>query len=311
MSATAGKNKAIVILGPTGSGKTQLALKLAEQLSGEIVSADSRQIYKYLNIGTAKASVLERKKIPHYLIDLAEPDHQVYLPQYQKLALDTIDEIISRKKLPFLVGGTGLYLSAVIENYQIPEVAPQPELRKQLEQLPTEELILKLKQLDPEAAQLIYQNNKIKLIRAIEFAQVSGQAFFGSQSKAEPRHDYLLIGLEVDREELYRRINQRVDQMIEQGLEQEVRSLVQKFDWKAPAMMSIGYREWQPYFSGQKGRSEIIEEIKKDTRNYAKRQMTWFWRMEKTNTINWVVNPEEATELISDFLARTKAPHHQ
>lgn len=294
--------KVVVILGPTGSGKSQLAIELAKKFNGEIVSADSRQLYKGMDIGTGKVTATERKQVKHYLLDIAEPDHQIYLPQYQTLAFESINKILKNKKLPLVVGGTGLYLSAIAENYQIPNVPPNPALRAELEAMSTDDLVLRLKKQDPEAAQLIYQNNKVKLIRAIEFNEMSGQRFFQSQKTDRPKHNYLLLGIDIEREELYEKINRRVDEMIKQGLENEVSELVKKFGWDAPGMLSIGYREWQEYFVKQRSLADVIEEIKKDTRNYAKRQMTWFWRMERSSKINWITNSREAVDLISDFL---------
>lgn len=296
------KPKVIVILGPTASGKSQLALNLAIKFDGEIVSADSRHVYREFNIGTNKESAEELAQIPHYLINISKPTEQVYLPDYQKQAFEAIDSIITKEKLPFLVGGTGLYLSAVIENYQIPDVAPQPGLRKELEKLTTDELTFRLKKFDPEGSQLIYQNNRLKLIRAIEFAEVSGQSMIANKRTAEPKHDYCVIGIEVEREKLYQTINKRVFEMLDRGLEQEVKKLSAKYGWDCPAMLSIGYREWKEYFDGSKTKDQVIAEIQQDTRNYAKRQMTWFWRMEKKSKINWVENETEAKQVIKKFL---------
>jgi tRNA dimethylallyltransferase len=296
------KPKVIVMLGPTASGKSRMALDLALKFEGEIISADSRHVYKEFNIGTNKETAEELAQIPHYLINISEPTEQVYLPDYQQQAFTAIDTIIHKGKLPFLVGGTGLYLSAVIENYQIPNVAPQPELRKELEKLTTDELTFRLKKVDPEGSQLIYQNNRLKLIRAIEFAEVSGQSLIANQRTAEPKHDYCVIGIEVEREKLYQTINKRVFEMLDRGLEQEVKRLSTKYGWAAPAMLSIGYREWKEFFDGNKTKDQVIAEIQQDTRNYAKRQMTWFWRMEKKSKINWVETEEEAKQVIKRFL---------
>ncbi len=296
------KPKVIVILGPTASGKSRMAINLALQFDGEIVSADSRHVYKEFNIGTNKESSEELAQIPHYLINISTPTEQVYLPDYQQQAFGAIDGIIKKEKLPFLVGGTGLYLSAVIENYQIPNVAPQPELRKELEKLTTDELTFRLKKVDPEGSQLIYQNNRLKLIRAIEFAEVSGQSFIANQRTAPPKHDYCVIGIEVEREKLYQTINKRVFEMLDRGLEQEVKKLSAKYGWDSPAMLSIGYREWKEYFEGTKTKDQVIAEIQQDTRNYSKRQMTWFWRMEKKSKINWVETEAEAKGVIKKFL---------
>ncbi|MFH0874040.1 MAG: tRNA (adenosine(37)-N6)-dimethylallyltransferase MiaA [Candidatus Komeilibacteria bacterium] len=296
------KPKVIVILGPTASGKSLMAIHLAQELNGEIVSADSRHVYKYFNIGTNKITIEEQKVIPHYLIDIAEPTDQIYLPDYQAMAVAKIDDILKQQKVPFLVGGTGLYLSAVVENYQIPNVAPQPKLREELDKLTTDELIFRLKKVDPEGSQLIYQNNRLKLIRAIEFSEITGRGFVTSQATAEPKHDYCLIGIEVDRELLYSRINTRVHEMLKRGLEDEVKKLSAQYGWDCPAMLSIGYREWHDYFDKKITREQIISQIQQDTRNYAKRQMTWFWRMEKKTPITWVGNEAEAKSAALKFL---------
>ena len=296
------KPKVIVILGPTASGKSALAIHLAQQFRGEIVSADSRHVYKHFNIGTNKITADELKAVPHYLIDISEPTEQIYLPDYQRMAFESIDTILQHQKLPLLVGGTGLYLSAVIDNYQIPNVAPQPKLREELEKLTTDELIFRLKKVDPEGSQLIYQNNRLKLIRAIEFSEITGRGFLTSQATAEPKHDYLVIGIEVDRELLYSRINGRVQEMLKRSLEDEVKQLSGTYGWDCPAMLSIGYREWKDYFAGTKTKEQVIAEIQQDTRNYSKRQMTWFWRMEKKRPIQWVNNETEAKTVILKFL---------
>ncbi len=319
-------NKLIIILGPTASGKTEMAIKLAKKFNGEIVSADSRQIYKGMDIGTAKPrrvesqkskvknfySPLERgqgcvknqkfivKNIPHYLIDIINPDEDFSLAEYKKLAVEIIKDIQKRKKIPFLVGGTGLYISSIVDNFEIPKVKPNKSIRKKLEAKSAEDLFKKLKKLDSKAAENIGASNKRKLIRALEVCLITKKTFSSQQGRREPLFDFLQIGVKIPREKLYKKINQRVDQMIEMGLEKEVKNLMDKgYDLDLPSMSGLGYKQIGKYLKNEISFQEAVESIKAETRHYAKRQMTWFRRDKR---IKWVGDYNEAKKLVEKFL---------
>lgn len=273
------KPPVIVILGPTASGKTALSLKIAKAVDGEIISADSRQIYKHMDIGTDKIPPQKQEGIYHHLLDIVEPDQEFTLADFKRSALKAIHDIHLRKKVPILCGGTGLYLNAVIYNYQIPSIAPNYELRQKLAQYYEEHGALALHQLlqekDPEAAATIHANNVRYVIRALEINMV------GNQRKADQKGESLLhvfpIGIEWPRPLLYERINRRVDDQIARGLLNEVKTLLMKgYSEKLPSMSSLGYLELISHIKGEKTLEQAIEEIKKNTRNYAKRQITWF-----------------------------------
>jgi tRNA dimethylallyltransferase len=300
------KNKLIVILGPTASGKTEMAIKLAKKYNGEIVSADSRQIYKGMDIGTAKPLKNQNSRpfivenIPHHLIDIIYPDQDFSLAKYKKLAIKIIKDIQKRKKIPFLVGGTGLYISSIVDNLEIPKVKPDKSIRKKLEAKSAEDLFKKLKKLDSKAAENIGASNKRKLIRALEVCLITKKTFSSQQGRGEPLFDFLQIGIKIPREKVYKKINQRVDQMIKMGLEKEVKNLISKdYDLNLPSMSGLGYKQIGKYLKKEINFQEAIESIKNETRHYAKRQMTWFKRDKK---IEWVKNCKEAEKFVEKFL---------
>jgi tRNA dimethylallyltransferase len=323
-------NKLIVILGPTASGKTEMAIKLAKKFNGEIVSADSRQIYKGMDIGTAKPFQIKNLKlkiknhnaklkinkiqrplivenIPHYLIDIINPNEDFSLAQYKKLAVEIIKDIQKRKKIPFLVGGTGLYISSIVDNFEIPKVKPDKSIRKKLEVKSAEDLFKKLKKLDSKAAENINENNKRKLIRALEVCLITKKTFSSQQGRGEPLFDFLQIGVKIPREKLYKKINQRVDQMIKMGLEKEVKNLMDKgYDLNLASMSGLGYQQIGKYLKNEFSTldkidiQETIESIKIETRHYAKRQMTWFRRDKR---IVCVKNCTEADKFVEEFLS--------
>jgi len=283
--------KLIIILGPTASGKSDLAIKLAKKFNGQIISADSRQIYKEMNIGTAKVTKKEMQGIPHYLIDIINPDQEYTLAQYKKQAIKIIKEIQKKNKLPFLVGGTGLYIQSIVDNLQIPEVKPNKKLRDQLENKTNQELYNQLKKIDPQALKVIDINNKRRLIRALEVCLITGQKFSQQKTKGPKLFEILQIGLKPDNKILDQRINQRTEQMIEAGLIKEVEGLIKKYGTKPYSMSGIGYKE--ALLDNAK------ELIKIHTRQYARRQMSWFRRDKR---IHWVKTYSEAEKLINDFL---------
>lgn len=279
-------NKLIVILGPTASGKSDLAIKLAKKFNGEIVSADSRQIYKEMDIGTAKNVRPLRPNIIH-LIDVVRPDQEFTLAQYKRLAIKAIKDIQRRGKLPFLVGGTGLYIQAIVDNLQIPIVKPDKKLRNKLEKLTNQELLQQLKKIDPLTAATIDLNNKRRLIRALEVCLKTKKPFSQQRKKGQPLFDVCQIGLKLNKKILERRINQRVEQMIKMGLIKETKKLAKKYSLDLPAMSGIGYQEISQYLQGKINLGQAKALIKQHTRQYAHRQMTWFKKDQRINWLNY------------------------
>lgn len=296
------KPKILVIVGPTASGKTDLAIKIAQKYKGEIVSADSRQIYRDLNIGTAKPTMAEMKKVKHYLIDIKNPDEEYTVAQYKKDAIAAIKKILRKGKMPILIGGTGLYIKAVVDNLEIPEVKPNPRLRRKLEkELKTKglpHLYEKLIKLDPEAAYIIDRNNPRRVIRALEITLATSKPFSSQRKSGKKLFDALKIGVDSPREKLKARIYKRVDKMIELGLINETKQLLKKYPADLPAFDAIGYRELINYLQGKISLPEAIDLINKNTWHYAKRQMTWFKKDKETI---WIKNKGEAEGLLRDF----------
>ena len=293
------KNKLIVILGPTAVGKTEFAIKLAKKFNGEIISADSKQVYKEMDIGTGKVSKKEMKGIPHYLLDIVSPKKHFSVAQYQKLAYKNINKILKKEKVPFLVGGSPFYIYSIVEGWTFPKMKPNWKLRKKLEKKTKEELFSILKKLDKERAKTIEKENKRRLIRAIEIAKTFGKI---PKLKKNPQFDCLLIGIKKQKDELKKRISKRVDKMIRLGLEKEVRKLVKKYGWN-PLLQTIGYGEWLPYFEEKISKNEVGEKIKENTFQFAKRQMTWFKRDKR---IHWFKNYKETEKLIKHFLIKKR-----
>lgn len=286
------KKPLIVILGPTASGKTALSLKIAKEFNGEIISTDSRQIYKGLEIGSEAIPKDQRQNIPHHMIGIVTPDKELTLAEYKDIAEEKIEEIRKKGKIPILVGGTGLYISALIENYDVPRIPPDKKLREKLykeaEKHGPAHIHEKLQKLDPNAAKKIHPNNLRYVIRAIEINLKSGKN--KNPTKAPPKTTHptppFLIGTTLPREILYERINKRIDDQIERGVIDEVKAAIKKYGEKdLPALSSIGLKEYIPYIKNEKTLEECKEILKKNTRNYAKRQMTWFRRYKN---IEWI-----------------------
>ena len=269
--------KLLVVVGPTSSGKSAVAVEAAKLFDGEIVSADSRQIYKGMDIGTGKVTEKEMAGIPHHLLDLVEPDGTLTLAEFKKFALEAIDGIISRGKLPILVGGTGLYVSAIADNLEIPEVAPNKKRRARLEKLGDDALFERLREEDPHYARRIGPNRRYA-IRALEVMEETGKTFTAQQRKGEPIYDIFLVGLTPPENVLEDRIRRRVDTMMSRGLLEETERLSEKYDGDLPALSGIGYKELLGYLEEEMTLREAVEMIKLHTRQYAKRQMTWFKR---------------------------------
>ena len=305
----------IVILGPTASGKSEMALELAKSFNGEIISADSRQIYKGMDIATAKPYLGRRKKlkgkgskkaviingIPHYLINIIEPNKDFSVAEYRNLVLKIIKDIHSRGKVPFLVGGTGFYISSITENLELPQIPPNKKLRKKLEKLTTRQLFSKLKKIDPKKAKIIDAKNPHRLIRAIEIAMGAKKTAAVKTEKLKPELDILRIGIDIPRERLYKKIDQRVEKMIKQGLVQETKKLAGKYSWKLPSMSGIGYKQMGMYLRSEITLPEAKELMKFATHAYARRQMTWF---RKDRSIRWADSHSKAKRLIKSFLKR-------
>lgn len=295
--------KIIVILGPTASGKTDLSIKLAKKLNGEVVSADSRQIYKGMDIGTAKPSKKETSQIPHYLIDIKNPDQPYTVAEYKKDAIAAIENILKKKKLPIMVGGTGLYIKAIVDNLEIPEVKADLILRKKIEkdikQHGLDHVFKKLVELDPEAAYIIDPKNPRRVIRALEVTLLTKKPFSSQRKSGKPLFNVLEIGIMPKKDELVKRINLRAEKMIRDGLVGEVKKLMQKYGPDQQTFDAIGYREIIEYLKRNITLGKALEDIKLNTWHYAKRQMTWF---NKDKKICWIKNYKEAEKLIKNFL---------
>lgn len=274
----------VVILGPTGVGKTAISLALAERLHAEIVSADSMQIYRGMNIGTAKATAAERARIPHHCIDLLEVTERYSAAQYQNDSRTAIAQIRQKEKLPILVGGTGLYLRAALEPYDFSEAKLDLSLRQALQERAAREgnlsLLTELAQVDAKAAAKLHVNDAKRIIRALEVYYTTGKPISLAEQEteaAEPLYQVVYLGLTRPRDALYARIEQRVDEMFTLGLTEEVRQLMQRgLTEQVPAGQALGYKEFFPYFRGEISLDDVAALLKQNTRRYAKRQMTWF-----------------------------------
>ncbi len=268
-------NRVIVVTGPTASGKTDLAIHVAKEIAGEIVSADSMQIYKELNIGTAKPTLDEMQGIPHYMIGEVSIRTPYSVALYQKKAFLHIDDILSRGKIPIVAGGTGLYINSLLYNLDFTETACDEEYRRELDKLSGDELHFRLSRLDADAAKRIHKNDKKRLIRRLEILKNGGERGYSFREK-NTNYDFCCIGITMNRNDLYKKIESRVDQMVSSGLVEEVRALYEKYPAELTALRAIGYKEIIAYLKGRCTLPEAISEIKKNTRRFAKRQLTWF-----------------------------------
>ncbi|MFA7685721.1 MAG: tRNA (adenosine(37)-N6)-dimethylallyltransferase MiaA [Candidatus Gracilibacteria bacterium] len=288
----------VVILGPTASGKTALSIEVAKALNGEIISTDSRQIYKEMEISTDMILPEKQEGVPHHLLGITAPSKTVTLAEYKEMALEAIKGIHRRKKVPVLVGGTGLYISAIIENYDVPKIKPNNRLRTKLQEEAktkgVEAVYERLVKLDPKAAKKIHPNNLRYVIRAIEINMASGEN--KHDKKTESVYDVFMVGIDWPREKLYERINRRVDLQFERGLIDEVKALLKKgYKEELPAMTSLGVKEIIPHVKNKHKMSfpETVETLKRNIRHYAKRQMTWF---RKYKDVHWLT-PKELFEM--------------
>ncbi len=290
------EQKIIAITGPSSSGKTALSVSLAKELNGEIISVDSRQIYKGLDIGSAKPTMEERGGIPHYMMDVIEVTEPFTVADFCDGAKELINNIISRGKIPILAGGTGLYFRTLLQDFDLPRVAPDEQLRSELNEKDTQELYNMLLEKDYDIAQKIHFNNKVKIIRALEVCITLGIPMSRAQKKKESNYNTLWFGLNsADRDFLYERINKRVDIMLEQGLESEAKNLFKKYGENNILLNTIGYQELYPYFNGEVDFNSAIELLKQNTRRYAKRQISWF---NANKEITWFDIKENSKEQI-------------
>ena len=282
------KAKVIVICGPTASGKTALSIEVAKKINGEIISCDSMQIYKDMNIGTAKPTKEEMGEIKHYLIDYVLPTERYSVAEYKKDAKKAIKEVIEKGKTPIIVGGTGLYVDSLIYEIEYPEIKFDEEYRKKLEkevEEGLEKLYEKAKKIDPIAIQKISKTDKKRIQRVLEIYHATGKTKTEQEiisRQKEPEYAYKVYGLLWDRQKLYDRINLRVDIMIEQGLIEEVKTILKKYSEFPTAMQGLGYKEVVDYLEGKCTEQEMIDKIKMETRRYAKRQLTWFRKNKQT-----------------------------
>ena len=284
------KKKLIVIIGPTAVGKTELSIRLAEAIRGEVISADSRLFYRGMDIGTAKPTREDLVRVPHHLIDVAKPDQEWSLALYLSRTQEVIREIHRRGSVPFLVGGTGQYIQAVIEGWDLPKTKPDPNLRKILDRwaddIGVDGMRARLAALDPDAAEGIDGPNLRRIIRALEVILSSGRRFTEQRGKSGSPYKILQIGLIRSREELYQRIDQRIEIMLDHGLENEVTSLLEAgYTADSSAMSAIGYKQMAAYLCGEISREEAIRQIKSKTRKYVRQQANWF--RENDPNISW------------------------
>lgn len=302
------KKDLLVIAGPTAVGKTAISIKLASELKGEIISADSMQIYRKMNIGTAKIQEEEMKGIRHHLIDIVDPDQTFSVAKYQKMVDNLIPQIADRGNLPIIVGGTGLYIKSVVEGFLFPEMEKDPAYRDSLEDLARKEgndyLHNKLMEVDPHLARKLHPNDLRRIIRGLEVYHQTGKTitYFKKLQEEKPdRYHTLKIGLTRKREDLYSRINQRVDLMIKEGLIEEVKELLQfGYNPSHTAMQGLGYKELAAYLAGNYPLDEAVRILKRDTRHYAKRQLTWFRR---DNDYHWFnLTNLEQNKVIDDII---------
>ncbi|PZE21854.1 tRNA (adenosine(37)-N6)-dimethylallyltransferase MiaA [Paenibacillus xerothermodurans] len=308
MTQALDKPQLLVLVGPTAVGKTRLSLELAEEYDAEIISGDSMQVYRGMDIGTAKANLQERERVPHHLIDIHDPDYPFSVAEFQERARECILDVHARGKLPFLVGGTGLYVESVCYGFEFSEVGSDEGFRAEqlryAEQFGPDALLEKLRKIDPETAERLHANDQRRVIRALEIFHLTGKSLserLKVQKKQSP-YELCIIGLTMDRALLYKRIEERIDQMIGEGLVEEVEGLLQKgYGKDYISMQGLGYKEIIYYLEGLLSWDAAVQLLKRDTRRFAKRQLSWFRHMKE---IQWV----DVSEL-GNFSAHLKEVH--
>ena len=298
------KPKVIVICGPTASGKTALSIELAKKINGEIISSDSMQIYKDMNIGTAKPTQEEMQGIQHYLLDFVEPNQRYSVAEYKKDAENAIEKILSKGKIPIVVGGTGLYVDSLIYGIEYQEIKLDEEYRKELEKRVEaeglEELYNEAQKIDPQSIEKISRNDKKRILRILEIYKATGKNKTEQEIESRKngvKYDYKVFAINMEREKLYERINMRVDIMIKNGLIEEVENLLEKYNEFPTAMQGLGYKEVVEYLQGKTSKEEMIEKIKRETRRYAKRQLTWFRKNKQTI---WI-GPHDLQKILNEI----------
>ena len=292
-------NTLLLVVGPTASGKSAWGERLAKKYRGAILSADSRQIYKELSIGTNAPTKQIQRRIPHYFIQTLQPTKAYSAGQFQREATRAIHQCWKNHHLPIVIGGTGLYVDALVSGFSFPTKKTDPALRQRLSRLSLSQLFTTLRRLAPKTAATIDQPNRHRLIRTLEIAMRTGREPITLRQRQDRSWNILLIGVLMDRQTLYRRIDQRVDLMIRRGLIAEVRRLSKKYLWKSPALSGIGYKQIGQYLRGAISKDEAIRLIKRDTRHYAKRQLTWFHRNKQ---IHWFSHYTQAEKAVRAFL---------
>lgn len=300
------KPKVIVIGGPTASGKTSLSIELAKRINGEIISSDSMQIYKDMTIGTAKPTVEEMDGIPHHLLDFVSPDERYSVADFKRDAESAIEEILSKKKNPIVVGGTGLYIDSLVYGIEYPNIELDDEYRKKLmQEADTEEGLINLynkaKKIDPEAIQKISLNDKKRITRILEVYNATGKTKTEIEKISRMngvKYDYKVFAINMDREKLYDRINLRVDIMLKQGLIDEVENLVKKYSNFPTAMQGLGYKEVVEFLNKEISKEEMIDKIKQESRRYAKRQLTWFRKNKEIIWLDGLADRQKNIDLI-------------
>lgn len=303
------RNSLLVIVGPTAVGKTEIALRLARDLNGEIVSADSRTIYRGMDIATAKPTRAEQEAVAHHLIDVVEPDEELTLAEYQERAYAAIDNIQARGKLPLLVGGTGLYVRAVTEGYNIPRVPPNMARRAELEQIDAPTLYARLQELDPEIAATILPNNTRRIIRALEVIEATGAKMSAQQTRHPPPYAIRRVGLHLPRPILYARVDARIDKMIDAGLVDEVRGLVKRgYSFELPSMTGLGYREIGAYVRGESTLEQAVTLLKSNTRKFIRHQGNWFRASDEK--IQWFDLSVQGYDDIFQVVSNKRQPVH-
>ena len=300
------KPKVIVLCGPTASGKTSLSIELAKRINGEIISCDSMQIYKDMDIGTAKPTEQEKQGIKHYLLDFLSPEVRYSVADYKKDAEKAIEEILKKRKVPIIVGGTGLYINSLIYNIEYKDSKIDIDYRNKLEKMVVEKGLENLyemaQKIDPEAMKNISHNDKKRIMRVLEIYNETGKTKTELEiesRKNEPKYNYIVFTLDMDRDKLYERINKRVDIMLKNGLIHEVEKLINTYKIMPTAMQGLGYKEVVEYLKGNCTEEEMVEKIKMETRRYAKRQLTWFRKNKETI---WLNGLEEADKNINTIL---------
>lgn len=284
----------VILVGPTAIGKTEVSIEIAKKLNGEIISADSAQIYKYMNIGTAKIKEEEKEGIPHYLIDIVNPDEEFTVADYKELATKYVEDIYNRGKTPIVVGGTGLYVNSLVYDLNFIDVPPRDEFREKCNKIADEYgnkyIYNKLKEIDPNSSNRINVNDRKRIIRALEVYNETGKPmsrFYKDSRKCNEKYNVIIMGLTMERKVLYNRINSRVDKMIEEGLIEEVKQILDMgYSEELNSLKALGYKEIILYLKGEKTLDETLTLLKRNTRRFAKRQLTWFRKDEKIKWIN-------------------------